>query len=416
MMTGWEKPSMIRPMNHFLVFGNHPRLSLAELHAVKPDIEMPITVAHGALVEDAAWNGAALMDLLGGTVKLGDIVQTMPLDDVSEQTFVDIITSEARAEEANFGFSVIGGTKGPRGALEQLPIRIKRALKEHGMRSRWVTGKEGTLSPAAVEKLKLTSEGYDFVIFLHDGNVHVGLTTHVQNADAWSDRDYGRPSRDDKAGMLPPKLARMMVNLAQIKKGATVLDPFCGNGTLAMETALATRAGEIVNADIDAKQVASTKTNFNWLVQQGIVDGDRAPQTQCITSDVRDLAKHLQPDSIDVVVTEGALGPPLRGGESLKEIERNKWEIDTLWKDALAALKPLLKEHARLVIIWPSFKTDAGIARVGLDAAMEALGYRILNPLGDWDESGNPLIYHRQGQRVARRIVVLETVDKSMSR
>ena len=35
----------------------------------------------------------------------------------------------------------------------------------------------------------------------------------MQDFEQWGARDYGRPSRDAVRGMLPPKLARMMVNL-----------------------------------------------------------------------------------------------------------------------------------------------------------------------------------------------------------
>jgi hypothetical protein len=66
-----------------------------------------------------------------------------------------------------------------------------------------------------------------------------------------------------------------------------------------------------------------------------------------------------------------------------------------------------MKSGGTLVIIWPSFKTTGGIARVQLDDEVDRFGYEVVNPLGDWDDSGNPLIYHREGQRVARRIVVL---------
>jgi len=349
------------------------------------------------------------MQTLGGTVKLGTIVEEINLTDLDPECFAEIIASKPRGDEVVFGLTAIGGTTAMQKRFKKLPLELKKILKNNGLRCRWVTGKDdGEISPAAVAKLKLTTEGYDFVCVIHEGKLYIGLTTHVQDADAWSLRDYGRPMRNDRAGMLPPKLARMMVNMAQIEKGETLLDPFCGNGAVLMEAALASQPGLMIGSDIEEEQTDSCKENLDWLVKEKILTSDDAKRTNIFPEDVRDLADHIKPSSIDVVVTEGTLGPPLRGSESKQAIERNAGEVSKLWIDALRTLHPLLKPHARLVIIWPSYKTDGGLARVQLDDEMSDLGYAIVNPLAGWDDSGNPLLYHRQGQHVARRIVVLK--------
>lgn len=396
-------------MNHFLIFGTHPRLSLAELKAVKPALKAPTLISHGAVVEDTKWDGAELMDRLGGTVKLGGIIKEVPVDKLSVEHLLKIVDDHPREGQIAFGCSVIGGSKGAKQKLNRIPLQLKKALKEKGIRSRWVTSKDSSsLSPAAVAKLKLIDKGYDFVIFVDGTTAHIGLTTHVQNADAWSERDYGRPIRDDKAGMLPPKLARIMMNLARIEKGDVVIDPFCGSGTILMEAALATDAQKIVGSDNDARQITSTKKNNAWLVKQGILKKTDTDRFSVFASDARTISKRLDPQSIDTVVTEGSLGPPLRGSESKAQIEKNRDEITDLWSATLKEFHPLLKKDGRLVLIWPSFKTEGGTALVRLDHEVEGLGYRIVNPLDGWDESNAPLIYHRQGQKVARRIVLLE--------
>jgi tRNA (guanine10-N2)-dimethyltransferase len=315
-----------------------------------------------------------------------------------------------RGSDVSFGFSIIGGASATRKKIEKLPIQLKRALREREVKSRWVTSKDSPmLSPAAVAKLKLTTEGYDFVILPEGTNVHIGLTTHVQDADAWSHRDYGRPIRDDENGMLPPKLARMMVNLAGVRDGDVLLDPFCGSGTVLMEAVLATNAAEIIGSDLEAKQVASTERNISWMAQTaGILTHKDRERIRTFTSDVRTIGGHLTSVKINCVVTEGSLGPPLRGHEYQDQLDQNKQTIEALWKDALKTLHPTLAAGARLVICWPSFKTSNGLSRVGLDADVDALGYRLLNPLEGWDASNGPMVYHREKQRVARRIVVLE--------
>jgi tRNA G10 N-methylase Trm11 len=189
-----------------------------------------------------------------------------------------------------------------------------------------------------------------------------------------------------------------------------VLDPFCGSGTVAMEAALATTADHIIGSDLEAKQVAATEKNTAWLVENGIFTQKDRERVRTFTADVRKIGDHLLKEKIDRVVTEGDLGPPLRGSESQHKIDTNREAIEALWRETLTALHPLLAKNARLAVCWPSFKTTHGLARVKLDDELAGLGYRLVNPLEGWDETNAPLVYHRQGQRVARRIVILELV------
>ncbi len=403
-------------MSHFLLFGNHPRLSLAEYKAVcGADVPAPRLVAHAAVVDDAGWDGAQLMLLLGGTVKLGDVLATLPVEEVDAEKLAELCLSVPRGmgdKEIAFGCSVVGGTPGVKRKLERLPLGLKRAFKANGIRSRWVTSKDSpTLAPAAVAKLKMTTEGYDVVLLADGQMIHVGVTTHVQNADAWSQRDYGRPVRDDANGMLPPKLARMMVNLGKVEAGQTLLDPFCGSGTVLMEAALGTQAAKLIGSDLEDKKVSDSMKNTEWLVKAGVLTREDAERMTYFQSDVKKLAEQAQAKDIDRVVTEGSLGPPLRGHESQKQLDANRDLITALWKDALRVMHPLLNKDAHLVVCWPSYKTTHGLSRVKLDDDLESLGYALVNPLAGWDDTGAPMIYHREGQKVARRIVVLTKKD-----
>ena len=111
------------------------------------------------------------------------------------------------------------------------------------------------------------------------------------------------------------------------------------------------------------------------------------------------------------VVTEGTLGPPLRGHESHAALERNAREVTELWIATLKELRPLLALKARIVCIWPAFKTRNGTARVDLEKDLPTLGYRLVDPFEDWnDVPSGPLLYHRTGQRVMRRIVLLQPI------
>jgi tRNA G10 N-methylase Trm11 len=385
-------------MKHFLLFGSHPELSLAEARAV---LDNKVDFVGGALgiVDQPGFDAAAMQERLAGTVKLGEVVAEIEPSDIPSlaSQIADQIEARPRADRVLFGLTLIGSPK-DKARHKKLPIELKRALQERGRSVRWVTGDEGEISPAAVAKLKLTTEGYDFVIALGK-KITLGLTTQVQNADRWSERDYGRPFRDAKTGMLPPKLARMMVNLSSISSGI-LLDPFCGGGTVLMEAAMLFPSVELIGSDIDAKQVSGTKRNFEWLKSKNFVE--KRVEPKLITSSAQNIDDMLD-EQVDAIVTEGYLGKALSGNESPSELQNNKREVEKIWIDSLPALGRVLKPGGRLVCVWPAFVTPNGPVNTGADAAAKAAGLsRVIGALP----------YGRADQRLVRNLFIYEKIEQ----
>ena len=394
---------------NFLIFGNHPRLALAEFLALNPKAKVLAQPLKACILESSDWRDKHLMDELGGTVKLGEVVAESNGVDLKPTDIAEMMVDSQTTGSLEFGWTVFGADSKQKKIFERYPIQIKKSLKELGWKVRWVTGKGGeSLSPAAVAKCHLTKNpNADLCLMIEKGKVFLGRTTRVQNADAWSERDYGRPYRDDENGMLPPKLARIMVNLAKVPKGGTLLDPFCGSGTVLMEAALATTTGKIIGSDIDAKQIKDTYANLAWLMKNKIIlDGKSRFQT--FTADVKQIAKFLPTKSVDTVVTEGWLGPLLRGRESSQEIRKNAQQITALWSDALNALRPALKDSASVVAVFPSFKSGVQTIRTDEQLDLASLGYRAEDlPEGIKMEE---LYYERTGQHLRRNIRLFRPV------
>jgi tRNA G10 N-methylase Trm11 len=337
------------------------------------------------------------MRQLGGTVKLGDVIGTLPLESIDGEALADLVVPFLDGEAVDFGCTIFGAKK-----PSKLPIQLKKALKARGFSSRWVTGKDGApIAPAAISKMELTTKGFDLCLFVEGSRMIVGRTSHVQDADGWSFRDYGRPKRDEVMGMLPPKLARMMVNLAKLPSQGTLLDPFCGGGTVLMEAALATDAAHIFGSDVDANQISNAKENTKWLKDHHVAKD--VSHIEIAVADARNIGKKFDDHSIDAVVTEGTLGPALRGHESERELQKNADEITRIWKETLRSLHSTLSSEGRIIGVWPAFKTPHGTVRVELNSnELSELGYQLIPTA--------LLLYHRPGQFVMRRIVILETL------
>lgn len=381
-------------MKHFLLFGTHPDLSLSEAESVLGKTR-PLISGPGAIFDIPAWDGAALQDRLAGTVKLGEILASVPLPELDAKRLADLIEERPRAERILFGLTIQSGSGGVRKQLKNLPIQLKRELQTRGKSVRWITGDNGEIAPAAISKMSLDTEGYDFNIFIDGTTAHIGLTTNVQNIDDWSERDFGRPFRDAKTGMLPPKVARMMVNLSGPK--SVLLDPFCGGGTVLMEAGMMFPQLQLIGSDIDAKQVAGAKRNTEWLVSHEFINKPDAERIQWIVSPVQNIAGHIT-QKIDTIVTEGYLGKPLNGHELLADLEKNKRDVEAVWNEALPILAKLQPAGGRLVCIWPTMKSSHGSVLVDCQAAAEKAGYTFITTLG----------YARPDQNIRRNIVILE--------
>jgi tRNA (guanine10-N2)-dimethyltransferase len=365
-------------MNHFLLCGSHPLLSLAEAAVLLPG-PIPTVVESIALFDRSPWDGAQLQKRLSGAVKIGDIMTSAPLSSFTATHLADLIDALPRGNKVIFGLSLFGAPK-EKNQLKQLPIQLKRVLQERKRSVRWFTGDKGTVSSAAVAKLDLIQTGYDLQVIIDAGQVYVGLTTHVQDLDAWSLRDFGRPFRDATMGMLPPKLARLMVNLAGATvEGRILLDPFCGSGTVLMEAALVGYSKQI-GSDIDARQIGGSKQNIDWLVSEHFMTTEQRQAITLHTHPVETLPTMIH-EQIEVIVTEGFLGKPLNGNETVHWLNRQKQELETLWDYSFQTFAALQPVNGVVVATVPRHRVQDNEITIDADKAATKHRYTRVNPL-----------------------------------
>ena len=72
-----------------------------------------------------------------------------------------------------------------------------------------------------------------------------------------SKRPYFHPTA------LSPKLARCMINLARAKPCVTLLDPFCGTGSILIEAGL--MGCNVVGSDVKQKMIRGTRKNLHYF-------------------------------------------------------------------------------------------------------------------------------------------------------
>jgi len=250
--------------NYWFVLGREPLLSAAEIIAVAEPADFELLPP--LLKFRADCDPLDLISRLGGTIKIGKELAA----NISEQKMIEAILDELRTigGKINFGISLYGAAEPAERQVMNWGKQIKELLKKGGRSVRYVFSAKGgsafggkneaILSSVTVSKNGLDKRGREFLISLKNKTFSVAKTLVVQPFEEWGKRDFGRPGRDDQSGMLPPKLALIVLNLAKVNKDAIVLDPFCGSGTILTE-ALVNGYKNIIGSDISEKAVADTK-------------------------------------------------------------------------------------------------------------------------------------------------------------
>ena len=116
------------------------------------------------------------------------------------------------------------------------------------------------LSPIIIAKHKVDEFFLDF-----DTN-QVWQTIWVHDFKHWIKKDRFMPFVNAKAGMLPPKIARSMINLAPSDSwgnGKVLVDPFCGSGGLLIEAGLI--GLKSIGYDISEPILTKAKINLNYF-------------------------------------------------------------------------------------------------------------------------------------------------------
>ncbi|KKR56456.1 MAG: hypothetical protein UU08_C0027G0002 [Candidatus Uhrbacteria bacterium GW2011_GWE2_40_58] len=404
---------------NFFILGNQPTLALAEIASVVgKNHDYSLVTPEVLFLPDDDLNLSALQERLGSVIKTGLLLGELPKWDQQELAqLISAYSQEAPGKEKiSFGISVYDVDKTTNNnelhkQLQRLGLETKKLLKETGRPIRYVSSKESVLSSVIVKTNQLLESGGEFVIFLFQNKVLVGQTVAVQNFEAWSERDYGRPARDAKSGMLPPKLARTMINLAGIDpKEKILLDPFCGSGTVLMEAVLL-GCKEVIGSDISEKAMADTKKNMNWFSQNFL---ETRPNLLLFISPAQQLKEQYQ-TPVDLIITETYLGPPRKGKESENSLKEKMQEIETLVKDSLIELKDLLKNDGVMVFAFPLYLTDNKPIALPLKKLFDQLGFEVLNPIPESSKQlclslspSGGIIYQREHQFIGREIIVFK--------
>ncbi|MDB5180952.1 MAG: hypothetical protein JWO54_715 [Candidatus Saccharibacteria bacterium] len=392
---------------HIALLGRQPALSIAELERTYKRVSW--FSADTALVDTDSID----IQKLGGTQKAGkvafEVQSTNDWRRVSDAIVAHYSKKWATYDgKITLGLSVYGVDVNVRD-LQKVGLILKGKLKGKGASIRLIPNQEVALSSATSHhnKLGLADNKVELLIIKGGKSIIVAESTGAQNITALAARDQGRPRRDAFVGMLPPKLAQIMINLAgEITKdpesdltSPRILDPFCGTGVLLQEASLMGYA--VYGTDIAEKMIRYSRDNLNWLestyrftTQWYLHEGDAVD------------TKWQQP--VDAVVSETYLGQPFSAPPSLAKLTEVRGNCNHIITGFLRNLHPQLKPGTPVVIAVPAWKdTEGRFTHLPLIDTIEELGFEQVKFESVPTEQ---LLYHRPDQVVARELLVLTRI------
>lgn len=383
------------------ILGRLPKLSIAELEAMFGKSHVRAVSRSTAVVDTDNLS----IDSLGGSLKCGKIIHTLPADGhpTLEQTSHWITRTYvhqllAVGGKITLGISAYGFSISPR-QLQSIGLSLKSSMKRHGASLRLVPNTSTALSTATSHnnKLGLSPKKRElFIIKTDDGAILIAESNGAQNITTYARRDRNRPRRDAFVGMLPPKLAQIMINVAvgnAVK--ATILDPFCGTGTVLQEALL--KRYDVCGSDLSQKMIDYTTENLTWLQSKYHITGTvrNLEQADAMTR------QWSEAQQLDAVVCETYLGQPFSAPPSPKKLHEVTGNCNHIITNFLRNIHSQLTPGTTLCIAVPAWR-DAGrnLTHLPLIKDLETLGYILQQP---------PLIYSRSDQVVVREILLLKT-------
>lgn len=389
---------------YIAILGRQPALGMAELEALYGSASTHWFSPQTARISTDEFS----VEHLGGTIKAGRIIAEIPNADwrkAGEALVHHYAHAWRNADyKITLGISAYGFTASSRD-VQKPGILLKQKLKTAGVSLRLIPNTEPALNSATSHhnKLGLSKNKCEILIVRNkNGRVIIAESIGAQNITALARRDQGRPKRDAFVGMLPPKLAQIMINLAAPTAAnhqsvrLRLLDPFCGTGVLLQEAAL--QGYDVYGTDLSDKMIDYSRTNLEWLAQT------HHTQSNVTLQQGDAMTAHWQAP-IDLVACETYLGQPFSAPPAPAKLDEVRRNCDHIMSSFLKNLHPQIPSGTPLCLAVPAWRDTSGrFTHLRLIENLETLGY-IRHAFTNIQP--DELLYYREDQIVARQLLVL---------
>lgn len=373
--------------------GQTPDLSFIELVSLVGSKKVSRLDTYLSLIEfESTQEAEHLFNTCGGTVKVFQIIEQLPLE-TDQTTLIEKIVAyfqnNSGETKVSFGLAELG-----RDHLPKIEVStIKNELTSLGIKARYIeSSRHGLSASVLLHQSKVTEIG----LIQTSQQIFLTKTIAVQNIDEWAKRDRQKPYADKKKGMLPPKVARMMVNIAP--QASLIYDPFCGSGTILMEALLT--GHNVIGSDLDETAVLGSIQNLEWL--QDAYPQVKNKKISIFKKDVTQVTLADTKSQVDSIVTEPFLG---RLRPQMSFLPRMFKGLKKTYLGAFKQWTTILKPGGYVVIVFPKVITPrTTFSCESLIDKLEKMGY-----ISQFE----PVVYSRPQAITQRELYLFKFEQKS---
>jgi tRNA1(Val) A37 N6-methylase TrmN6 len=304
-----------------------------------------------------------LVSELSGSHKCAPVVERLESASDDQSVIADLLAPHLQ-DKSNVAMSGYGLSEDD---YEDLVRSMLDGLRATGLR------KVRLLRPDGNELLSeqiITRGALDVVAYPYRDGFALGPTVWVPDSASMRQRGTRRPIPHSDIAM-SPRLAQTLVNLAGLRPGQTILDPFCGAGTILIEAHA--KSLRCLGVDSHASRVQEARENLRWSAGASDAGYDIRK------GDARDLPRMLRGTKADGIVTEPLLLPRLDARPRTATARAMIEESAGVYNDALASMAECVHPDGRIVVVVPVVQTMDG-DEVTLTLEGRRLGLRLYQP------------------------------------
>lgn len=288
--------------------------------------------------------------------------------------------------------------------VEEIAYHLKSQLKERSINSRFIKPQNLVLTVGQLKKNKILERGIELLIFIHkDGSVEFGETILSQNVQNFAKIEREKPYSNAYMGMLPVKLARIMVNMAQpLEKDKFLWDPFCGSGNIVLQALLLNNS--VFASDIENEAIRGTLQNIEWLKREYGVDSKYIVKRLNVKNsyDINKYSDIIK--NVGAIIAEPYMGKPQHKLLTDKQVFDLQSEYVNLVTSFFRRVENYLLDSTKVVLVVPEYKTINGFQRLDLEKHLQ----KWLKP----DECNNKYLQWSRSNSIIRRRIAKFTFYK----
>ena len=343
----------------------------------------------------------SIINALGGVIKIGEVETSfrtdylkeaiLDKDKISKNKIRNIISEKTKIvnnllsseKKPFFGVSIYCSEK----KLRKMSTRtqrffgkiIKEELLEQGKKSRFMgfskNRKNPQLSHVEVIKKRLIEFNAELIISIDENQTWLSTTRAVHNPFEFQKRDIEKPIQR-KIFAMPPRIARILINLALCDRKNILLDPFCGVGSILLEGVL--NGSKVIGIDINPWCIRASEKNLEWVINNYQI---REPDFRVMQGDVRNLSENIRYKEIDCIVTEPDLGPALKQVPTNAYAQKIINKLDGIYSAFLIESYKILKKNGRCVFVSPYLRTRSGnFLKMNIEEKAGKAGFKRIFP------------------------------------